>query len=207
MPRTGPFDIHSDRYERWFQEHPDIYQAELAALRQLVPPQPTKSLEVGVGSGQFAAALNIKIGVEPSEEMALKAEKKGIRVYRGVAEALPFDDCRFDLVLMVTTICFVDDVGQAFAEAFRVLKSGGCIVVGFVDKHSELARRYQDNRDKNVFYREATFFSSGQVSAQLIQAGFRQMASKQTLFAGENPHRVEDGFDKGAFIAVKGVKP
>lgn len=140
-----------------------MYDAELEAVRQLVPAPGAEGMEVGVGSGKFAAPLGIKIGVEPSEKMATKARKQGITVYPGVAEDLPFSDGRFDFVLTVTTICFVDDVIKSFREAFRVLRPGGSIIVGFVDRESKLGRQYADRRDWSKFYREATFFSTREV--------------------------------------------
>lgn len=206
MPRTGPFEAHSDRYDQWFEKNRDIYHAELDAIRNLMPSADARGLEVGVGSGKFAAPLGIKIGVEPSENMASKAEKLGIRVYRNVAECLPFSDGEFELVLMVTVICFVDDILQSFREAYRVLKPSGCIIVGFVDKESELGRRYSDKRNASVFYKEATFFSTQEVCRYLTEAGFRHLIFNQTLIPGEPAEVLLDGFGRGAFVVVKGSK-
>jgi len=129
MPKTGSFETHTCRYEDWFEKNRDVYHAELEAVRELIPFTGAEGLEVGVGSGRFAVPLGIKSGVEPSEKMATIAEERGIRVYRDVAESLPFSDGDFDFVLMVTVICFVDDILKSFREAFRVLKPGGCIIV------------------------------------------------------------------------------
>jgi ubiquinone/menaquinone biosynthesis C-methylase UbiE len=112
-------------------------------------------LEVGVGSGKFALPLGIKTGVDPAGEMLKKAASAEIKVFRGVAESLPFADQSFDFVLMVTTICFVDNLVQSFMEAFRVLKDTGFIVVGFVDKDSNLGRQYLERKEKSKFYRRA----------------------------------------------------
>lgn len=38
----------------------------------------------------------------------------------------------FDYALMVTTICFVDDIETSFQEAWRVLRTEGVFAVGFV---------------------------------------------------------------------------
>ncbi len=206
MPRTAPFEKYSDEYDEWFEKHRDLYEAELEAIRQLLPPPGAEGLEVGVGSGKFAAPLGIKIGVEPSEKMAIKARKQGINVYPGVAEKLPFPDGRFDFVLMVTTICFVDDIVKSFREAFRVLKPNGCIIVGFVDKESELGKQYQNKREKSKFYKEATFFSTQEVLKYLKEAGFRIEKIRQTLIPGQSPKTILDGFGKGAFVVIKGVK-
>jgi SAM-dependent methyltransferase len=206
MPKTEPFDQHTDAYDQWFEKNRDRYEAELEAVRQLLPGAGAAGLEVGVGSGKFAAPLGIKIGVEPSENMAARARKMGIQVYPGVAENLPFADSSFDFVLMVTTICFVDDVGKSFQEAFRVLDSGGSIIVGFVDKDSALGRHYERKRDESKFYRHAVFFSARQVLKHLEDAGFRAVKTHQTLIAGMPVDAIRDGFGQGAFVAVKAVK-
>src|SRR6056297_711950 len=133
MPKKEPFEQYAEAYDQWFERNPDAFKAELELMRGLLPEQPgVVGLEVGVGSGKFAGPLGIETGVDPSKEMADRAEKLGIRVVLGVAEALPFPDASFDYVLLMTTICFVDDIEQTFAQSFRVLKPGGCIIVGFV---------------------------------------------------------------------------
>ena len=110
MPKSDLFNRHSDAYDEWFERNADLYEAELEAVRRLLPPQPSKGLEVGVGSGKFAAPLGIRTGVDPSEAMSARARMRGITVVPAVAEALPFSGGRFDHALMVTTICFVDDI-------------------------------------------------------------------------------------------------
>ncbi len=206
MPKIGPFEEHSDEYDQWFASNHDLYEAELKAIRQLLPPPGADGLEVGVGSGMFAAPLGVKTGVEPSERMSAKARKKGITVYPGTAENLPFADDRFDFVLMVTTICFVDDVLQSFNEAFRVLRPKGAIVVAFVDRESEIGRQYLAQKDKDKFYKIATFFSTREVTALLKKAGLKITEIRQTLVPGEATETVLDGYGKGSFVVVKGVK-
>ncbi|MCK5914895.1 MAG: class I SAM-dependent methyltransferase, partial [Deltaproteobacteria bacterium] len=148
----------------------------------------------------------IKIGVEPSEKMAIKARMQGINVYPGVAEELPFSDGGFDFVLMVTTICFVDDIIKSFREAFRVLNPNGCIIVGFVDKESYLGRQYADKSEKSKFYKDAIFFSTQEVLRDLQEAGFKIEKIRQTLIAGELPETILDDFGKGAFVVIRGIK-
>jgi SAM-dependent methyltransferase len=131
MARTGPFDAHYRKYEQWFMDNRYVYQSELKAIGHLLPAA-GEGMEIGVGSGRFASPFGIRIGVEPSPAMRRLARAKGIDVREGVAEALPFPDESFGFVLMVTTICFVDDPGACLREARRVLKSGGVFVVGFV---------------------------------------------------------------------------
>lgn len=80
------------------KKNAEAYRAELELIRGLLPAYPrAKGLEVGVGSGKFAAPLGIRTGVEPSAQMAAKAEQLGIRVVLGVAENLPFPDAQVRL--------------------------------------------------------------------------------------------------------------
>jgi len=206
MPKIEPFEKYSDVYDEWFEKHDGVYNAEIEAIRQLIPSPEAKGVEIGVGSGKFAVPLGIKIGVEPSKKMAIKAEKREISVYPGVAEDLPFSDGEFDFVLMVTTICFVDDISRSFREALRVLKSGGCVIVGFVDKESELGRHYLAKRNKSKFYKEATFFSTQEVLRYLKEAGFGAVKIKQTLIPRESQETILNGYGKGAFVVIRSVK-
>jgi ubiquinone/menaquinone biosynthesis C-methylase UbiE len=130
--KMAPFDANCERYDRWFEKHQAAYISELLALRALVPCE-GRGLEVGVGTGRFAAPLGIAVGVDPSNAMLTRAAQRRVEVVRGVAEALPFPDGSFDHVLIVTTICFVDSPEKMLAEARRVLRPGGKLVMGFVD--------------------------------------------------------------------------
>lgn len=206
MAKTESFNTYTDAYDAWFDRHPGFYELELEAIRGLMPPPGARGMEVGIGSGKFAVPFGVKIGVDPSEKMAAKSRLLGLEVFRGVAEALPFRSGVFDFVLMVTTICFVDDVGASFREVHRVLKPEGCVIVGFVDKESELGRRYAAHRERSRFYREAVFFSTGEVLGHLQETGFETVGIRQTLIPGDMAGTVEDGFGKGAFIALKAVK-
>ncbi|MDD2605049.1 MAG: class I SAM-dependent methyltransferase [Desulfobacteraceae bacterium] len=206
MPKIEAFERFSDAYDAWFEENADKYEAELALIRRLLPPSGARGIEIGVGSGKFALPFGIRIGVEPSREMALKARRQGIQVIAGVAEHLPLADGGFDFVLMVTTICFVDDLSATFAEAWRVVKPRGWLIVGFVDKESDLGRYYEAHRDQSRFYREATFFSTREVKDHLVAAGFRIDRIEQTLIPGDRNGRVLAGFGQGAFVGIRGVK-
>ncbi len=206
MPKMESFERFSDEYDEWFERNVDIYEAELEAIRRLMPSAGSDGLEVGVGSGRFAARLGVQFGVEPSSNMALKARERGVRVLSGVAEKLPFPDARFDLVLMVTVICFADDVGEAFREAWRVLKPGGCILVAFIDRESDLGKLYADKGKSSKFYEDASFFSTGEVLGHLVEAGFTDDKIGQTLIPGETGETVLDGYGVGAFIVIRCIK-
>jgi SAM-dependent methyltransferase len=210
MPQTKPFDEHASAYDHWFEENALAYESELQAVRTLLPDC-RDPLEVGVGSGRFAGPLGIAAGVEPSRAMADLARRRGIRVVEAAAECLPFDDASFDLVLMVTTICFLDDIGRSFSEAHRVLTAGGYFVVGFLDRETELGGAYEEHKADSVFYRTARFSSSREILAQFARAGFVDLTSVQTIFAApstmERLSEAVPGYGTGLFVVMRGRKP
>lgn len=209
MARISAFEKHFDRYEEWFEENKYAYLSELDAVRLLMPKF-ERGLEVGIGTGKFAKPFNIKYGVEPSEQMRKIASGQGLNVTEGVAENLPFDDDAFDLVLMVTTVCFVDDVLKSFKECFRVLRNGGTILIGFVDRESTLGKIYQANKDKSLFYKEATFYTTSEIVDMLYEAGFKNFNFSQTIFKRldeiKDKEPAEYGFGKGSFVVVSAEK-
>ena len=206
MPRTTPFESHHRRYDDWFERHAAAYQSELLAVRALLPWQGL-GLSIGVGTGRFAAPLGAQLGIDPVPEMLAYAANRGVTVVQGVAEALPFANSSFDSLLCVTTICFVDDAAVMLAEAYRVLKTSGELVIGFIDRSSELGRHYLAHQTDNVFYREATFFSSAEVEQLLREAGFIHPIWVQTLSKSLEQTRdvepVHAGHGRGAFVVVK----
>ncbi len=210
MPRSAPFNTQVPRYEAWFTKHRAVYDSELRAVRSLMPPG-GRWVEVGVGTGRFAMPLGVAFGVEPSPAMARVARRRGVEVVRGMAEALPFADAAFDGVLFVTTICFVDDLTRAMREACRLLRPGGALVVGFVDRESPLGRHYQAGRAKSLFYREATFYSTVELARILKRVGFRRLTYVQTiLHSPEDVTKVEPtihGYGRGLFVVVRGIRP
>lgn len=207
MVRIESFEKYSKEYDEWFIKNQDIYLAELNAIKRLVPSGKF-GVEIGVGSGRFALPLGIKVGVDPSKKMAEISRKRGIQVYEAVAEQLPFNDKTFDFILMVTTICFVDDLVKSFKEAYRVLKTDGFIIVGFVDKESELGKQYQLKKEESKFYRNATFYTVKETITLLRETNFTDVVIKQTVFPGQTDKigLIEDGYGVGSFVIIKAIK-
>lgn len=205
MARVGPFESHHQRYEAWFEKHQAAYISELLALRPFVPWQ-GYGLEIGVGSGRFAAPLGVQVGVDPSPAMLVHAAARGIKVVEGVAENLPFESGAFDYALVVTTICFVDSPAKMLAEAHRVLKPRGHLVIGFIDRESGLGQDYLAHQSESVFYRKATFISSDEVEQLLLETGFSIDEWGQTLFHPLAKIReieaLRAGRSQGAFVVV-----
>ncbi|MGD8314305.1 MAG: class I SAM-dependent methyltransferase [Syntrophobacterales bacterium] len=210
MGRIESFEQNVDRYEAWFDRNRAAYASELEALRALLPKS-GEGLEVGVGTGRFAAPLGVRVGVDPSSAMGKVAMERGIEVHSGVGESLPYRDRSFAFVLLVTTICFLNDVPAAFGEVYRVLTPGGCILVGFIDRDSTLGKVYEKRKQDNEFYRHASFFSVDEVVFHLQKAGFRDFVFRQTLF--HNPQEMKEpdpgrpGYGEGSFVVVRALRP
>lgn len=180
MAKAAPFDAHFEHYDAWFDQHHPAYLSELLAVRAFLP-YTGRGLEVGVGSGRFAAPLGVPVGLDPSPAMLALAAARGIDVVEGVAEELPFRSGSFDYALVVTTICFVDSPAAMLAEIRRVLKPGGCLVVGFIDRASALGQHYLVHQTESVFYREATFYSASEVEQLLLSSELAVSGWGQTL--------------------------
>jgi len=209
MPKTEPFEKYTDRYEDWFERNRYAYQSEINAIREILPDF-KNGIEIGIGSGRFAEPLGIKFGIEPSSEMRKIARSKGVKVIYSAAENLPFKDYSFDLALMVTTLCFLDDELKAFMEIYRILKQGSYFVSGFVDKNSRVGRIYKKNKQKSVFYRAANFFNTEEVVRLLKKTGFKDFKFRQTVLNILNKinqiEKVKEGYGEGSFVVIRAQK-
>ena len=210
MAKTDVFDTSADNYDAWFDEHKDIYDLELQALRTLLPNS-GDGVEIGVGTGRFAKPLGISIGVEPSSAMRAIAVARGIEAVAGTAEKIPLANESYDYVLMVTTVCFLDDLHKAFSEVHRILRTGGHIVIGFIDKESKLGMKYQQRKDSSRFYKDATFHSVGEILSALQPAGFDDFVFTQAILPGDDDSQagqtIKRGYGEGSFVVLKARKP
>jgi len=167
-------------------------------------------VEIGIGTGRFAEPLGVEIGVEPSSYMREVAQKRGIKVLDGVAEKLPLKNSIFSFVLMVTTICFVDDIDKSFEEAFRVLAKGGYFIIGLVDRNSPIGQIYFRHQKSNVFYKEATFYSAEEVLEIMKKTGFDDFSFRQTIFHNLSKitkhETIKSGYGEGSFVVIRGKK-
>ena len=212
MVPSKAFSNYVSDYEKWYEEHPEVYESEIVALkehfRQL--PENIRGIEVGLGTGRFAQPLGIKEGIEPSVEMAQIAMKRGIEIMKGVGERLPYRDYHFDFVLFVT-ICHLDSIKDALQEAYRVLKSKGSVIIGFLDKDQPIAQEYTERKKRSVFYSDAKFQSVSRVKTLLKEAGFKNEVWTQTLFGSlEEINAVQQptpGTGEGSFVVVRAIKP
>ena len=164
------FEDNARDYDAWFNTNKGrlLFEIELDCLKSLKnqvqsevgsQSHPGSWLEVGVGSGRFAQALGITHGLEPAPAMARLAQARGIDTCIGFGEDLPYAEASVEGVLMVCTICFVQDLAKVMAQCHRVLKPGGHVLVGFVPLDS-IWGQYHSTRGKSghTYYSGARFY-------------------------------------------------
>ena len=179
------FERYAGRYDAWY-ETPfgrGAFRCEVAALLPLAARLRPPFLEIGVGSGHFAQALDISYGLDPALRPLLFARKRGVMAVRGRGEALPFPADAFGGVFLVVTLCFVEDPKAVLREAHRVLKPGGGLVLGLVLAESPWAAFYRRKAEEgNPFYRVARFYGLRELESILNETGFRIRSFTSTLF-------------------------
>ena len=202
------FDSLALDYDNWFKrEGMLIFAIETDAFREILPLLPKPWLEIGVGSGRFAQALGIEIGLDPSVKLLDIARNRNLNVLLGRGENTPFADGAFGTVFLIVTLCFVDSPLAVLVEANRLLKQGGKIVLGLVLRESPWGQFYQLKKEKeHRFYKQATFHSYAEVIELLEQAGFSIEKIISTLFQkpGEVEHMEspQEGFSSDAGFTI-----
>lgn len=149
-------------------------------LRRVHPAPGDRVLDVGCGTGALLEALSRAApeakfaGVDLSEEMLEIARHRlgeACDLRQGRAEALPFDDAEFDMVVSSNAFHFIRQPLAALREMRRVLKPGGRVVI------TDWCDDYLACRVCDLFLRvfsRAHFrtYGSGECSALLVEAGF-----------------------------------
>src|SRR6201995_4828568 len=143
---TRYHDVAADSYDsKWGIDFGEIGQGQvLGKLRKVLGRELDegydRSLEIGAGTGYFSLNL-LQAGVVDQATctdispgmvatLARNAERLGltVRAARADAEALPFADGSFDLVLGHAVLHHLPNLRRAFSEFHRVLRPGVRIV-------------------------------------------------------------------------------
>ena len=138
------FDGRVEEFARHRRVHPEVLQQLLAS--GFFGPE-TRVLDVGCGTGNYAAALNEATscrvsGVDPSSRMLERARAAAPweSLARSSGESLPFGDDALDVVMSTDVIHHIGDRHAYFREAVRVLRPGGHLVT-VTDSHDTIPRR------------------------------------------------------------------
>ena len=177
--RGRPFENKAvaQEYDAYYHtEHGKLVdELEKQAMGQLLAHVlPGQMLEIGCGTGHWTAffsQLGFQIvATDVSEPMLSEAKKKSIfntTFMEADVLQLPFSDDHFDQVAAVTSLEFCKDIPQAFAEMKRVLKPGGWLICGCLNKHSMLGKM----KDNDPVYRHGYFMSKEELEQQLLGVG------------------------------------
>jgi SAM-dependent methyltransferase len=133
------FRVAAESYDRFMGRYgPDLARALVAAAglrgRQ-------RALDVGCGPGALTGELVRTVGaervaaVDPSAPFAeaCRARHPGVRVEVAAAEALPFGDAEFDMVLSQLVLNFMTDPATGVGEMRRVARDGATIAAAVWD--------------------------------------------------------------------------
>jgi ubiquinone/menaquinone biosynthesis C-methylase UbiE len=175
----------------WRGSEPDYRQktVELAGLRT-----GEAVLDVGCGTGTLAIAAKRRVGptgrvfgLDASPEMLSRARKKAtetgteIDFQMASAEALPFSEATFDVVLSTTVFHCLPDRARRLCirEMARVLKPGGRLLLidfgGSKQERRSLIGHLRAHRDFDVFDLIATINESGLTDLKNGSLGFSDL--------------------------------
>jgi ubiquinone/menaquinone biosynthesis C-methylase UbiE len=159
-----------------------------------------RSLEIGAGTGYFTlnlmqagvvrTAVCSDISAGMLETLAANAQELGLDVQTQVAdaEALPFPDESFDLVMGHAVLHHLPDLGQAFREFHRVLRPGGKLL--FAGEPSRVG-------DRIAAYPKRAATRVAPVWRALLRA---RPAAEGWSDGGAENHQLESSVDVHAFV-------
>jgi SAM-dependent methyltransferase len=189
-------DFDPRKYRRWF-ETPlgrTVDADEKAVLFPLADLKPgERVLDVGCGDGTFteeaALCTGDVVGLDVSRTMldagaARLAHVPGIRWVQGDATALPFPDASFDVVMAVAMLGVLPDPAAAIREFARVLKPGGRVVLGVLNRWSPWAaeRRVRGWLRPASVWRGARFSTTRGLRRLLGDTGFHDIVTRGVVY-------------------------
>jgi SAM-dependent methyltransferase len=197
-------------YEAWYETPLGAFviDEEVAALRRSLRQEGAESVvEIGAGTGHVSRILRAwgyrVAAVEPSPAMRAEGRARsaetGIEWFAAAAEALPFEDCAFDGALFFTSLEFVEHAERAIAEALRVVRPGGWLAAGMLDKRGAWVHEYRLQAAQGERpWAWARFFSPAELE---LLAGMPAERIAHAVFLGPDASSPFDQADREARAA------
>lgn len=170
-------------YEDWYAgpgRDADVSEKHLLGKLLAHFPKAQTVLELGCGTGHFTRWLaehGLKvIGLDSSRPMLLEARRLvSPPCLQGDAQVLPFADQSVDLVVLITTLEFVENPLKTLVEAVRVGREG--LILGVLNRRSLLAFHYRASGKS--LWQAAHFFSVGELKRLVLRAAKGRLRSVQ----------------------------
>lgn len=141
-------------------------------------PQGGSILDVGCSRGFFLQSLGEGwqlYGVEPSRSAADHAAGHGIRVHPGSLFSASFADHFFDAVTMFDVVEHLQEPARLLADARRILKPGGWLVIGTGNCEALTARLAGSQWAYMAIPDHLSFFGRRSLRRALVSAGFSRV--------------------------------
>ncbi|MEZ0394346.1 MAG: methyltransferase domain-containing protein [Desulfurococcaceae archaeon] len=206
------FDALYEDYDKWYEKNRTIAEAEARLVEEMARNAPRPFIEIGVGTGFFASRVRAEIGLDPSINMLKVAKERGVEnLILGVGEEVPLRNSSVGTVLLIVTLCFVDDPERVLDEAHRILRDGGSVIACIVPADSEWGAYYKElGKRGHRFYSKARFYTREEVARMLDKAGFVVVESKGVLsFSPRDTPAFEepsDNVEGKGFVCIRAVK-
>ena len=129
-------------------------------------------VDVGGGTGRGVRTLDAaeSVVLDASRPMLAEARENGFPALQADATEVPLGDETVDAVLIVDALHHMDPVEAVLAEAERVLRPGGVLVIREVDPSALRGRAM--SAIEHVIGFHSTFFTPEELSTRLEAAGF-----------------------------------
>jgi ArsR family transcriptional regulator len=180
-------------------------QVEGALLEFVGPSQVSAYLDLGTGTGRIlelvAPRASRAVGIDLNGEMLTLARARieraslaHVQVRRGDLFELPYADDSFELITVHQVLHYLEDPSAAVAEAARVLKPGGRLVIADFAPHAlEFLREAHQHRRLGFADKEV---------AQWLKAAGLSLAGTRAL-----PPRDQSGLTVMVWLAVAPAMP
>jgi ubiquinone/menaquinone biosynthesis C-methylase UbiE/DNA-binding transcriptional ArsR family regulator len=174
------FDANAASWDRIRSLHAHDREVEQRLLDLMPPRAGFDVLDIGTGTGRMLELLGARgargVGIDQSHEMLrvaraniAKAGLANVYVRQGDMYRLAWDAPEFDVVTIHQVLHFADDPAAAVAEAARVLRPGGRLVIVDFAPHT-----YDSLRIENAHRRLG--FADADMRAWLLAAGLVPVA-------------------------------